>query len=294
MYIGSHVSMKGKEMFIGSVNEASSYGSTAMMIYTGAPQNTRRKELSELKIEEGTKLRLENQIMAPVVHAPYIVNLANDKDKEKQQFAIDFLAKEMERAAALGAEHVCLHPGSHVGLGVEKGIENIVYGLNQVLTSDEGPKIALETMAGKGTELGRNFDELAQMIAGVNHPERISITLDTCHLNDAGYDVKNHFSDVLAEFDDKIGIDKIGVVHVNDSKNELGAGKDRHENIGFGTIGFDALYEVVHEPRFAHLPKILETPYVGKDKKTAIAPYKKEIEMLKSGNFDANWRDKYQ
>lgn len=291
MLIGSHVSMKGKEMFQGSVEEALSYGSTALMIYTGAPQNTWRKEIAQLKIAEGQAILQESDIQEVVIHAPYIINLANNKDEAKYQFAIDFLRQEVERATAFGAKHLCLHPGSHVGLGVEQGIENIVYGLNQVLTEEEGICISLEAMAGKGTEIGRSFEELAQIIAGVKQDQRLSVTLDTCHLNDAGYDVAQNWEGVVQEFAEKIGLERLGVIHLNDSKNPLGAHKDRHENIGFGHIGFDSLYQVAQDERLANVPKILETPYVGTDKKTQRAPYGKEIAMLQAGKFDEHWRD---
>lgn len=292
MLIGSHVSMKGKEMLLGAAKEAHSYGANTFMIYTGAPQNTRRKAIEDLQIAAGHQFMEEHDLHEIVVHAPYIINLANNKDEDKYQFAISFLTEELQRAKAIGANHVCLHPGSHVGLGVDKGIENIINGLNQVFNNvEDGPKIALETMAGKGTEIGRSFDELSQIIQGVNQSERLSLTIDTCHLNDAGYDIKNHFEDVMAELDEKIGLDRIGVAHINDSKNELGAHKDRHENIGFGTIGFDALNHIVHSPQLKNVPKILETPYLARNTQAAMAPYQQEIEMFKNEKFNSHWRE---
>lgn len=289
MLIGSHVSMKGKAMLLGAAKEASSYDENVFMIYTGAPQNTRRRPIEELNIEQGQAFMNEHGLQEVIVHAPYIINLANNKDEDKYQFTIDFLKDEVKRAAAVGAKQICLHPGSHVGLGVEAGIENIIYGLNEVLVEDEGPCIALETMAGKGTEIGRNFGELAAIIDGVKQNHRITVTIDTCHLNDAGYDVKHDFTGVMREFDEKIGLEKIQVAHINDSKNPLGSHKDRHENIGFGTIGFEALNSIVHDDILANIPKILETPFINKE----IAPYKKEIAMLQAEAFDAHWRDEY-
>ena len=289
MIIGSHVSMKGKEMLLGAAKEAHAYGESAFMIYTGAPQNTRRRPIAEMKIEEGQAFMQENGIETLVVHAPYIINLANNKDEDKYRFTIDFLKEEVQRAQAVGAKQICLHPGSHVGLGVECGIENIVNGLNEVLVDEEGPCIALETMAGKGTEIGRNFDELAQIIQGVKNNQRVTVTIDTCHLNDAGYDVKHHFDEVMQEFDQKIGLHKIKVAHINDSKNPLDSHKDRHENIGFGSIGFEAIDYIVHHDLLASVPKILETPFINKTK----APYKEEIQMLKTHQFDENWRTPY-
>ena len=161
-----------------------------------------------------------------------------------------------------------------------------------MLTHDHDVRIALETMAGKGTEIGRSFEELARIIDGVTHNDRLSICFDTCHTHDAGYNIKNDFDGVLNEFDKIIGIDRIKVVHVNDSKNEQGAHKDRHENIGFGYIGFDALNNVVHHEAFKDIPKILETPYVGEDKKNKKPPYRFEIEMLKSQIFDPKLKGK--
>lgn len=285
MLLGSHVSMSGKEMLLGSSKEAASYGANTFMIYTGAPQNTRRKPIDELNIEAGLQHMKENGMSNIVVHAPYIINLGNTTKPETFALGVDFLQKEVERTAALGATQIVLHPGAHVGAGVDAGISRIVEGLNEVLTQDFPVQIALETMAGKGTECGRTFDELAQIIDRVVNNERLSICMDTCHIHDAGYDIVNDFDGVLNEFDQLIGLDRLKVLHINDSKNIRGAAKDRHENIGFGEIGFDALQYVVHHPQLLHIPKILETPFVGLDAKTKQAPYKIEIEMLRSKSF---------
>src|SRR5690625_362344 len=286
MKIGSHVSMSGKKMLLGSSEEAASYGANTFMIYTGAPQNTRRKPIEELNIPAGTEHMQEHDMSDIVVHAPYIINIANTVKQATFEIGTSFLRSELDRTAAIGAKQIVLHPGAHVGAGVDKGIDRIIEGLNEVLTNDESVQIALETMAGKGTEIGRSFDELARIIDGVTHNENLSICLDTCHIHDAGYDVVNDFDGVLNEFDHIIGLDRLKVVHVNDSKNERGAGKDRHENIGFGHIGFDALHYIVHHSEFKELPKILESPYVGEDKKNKKPPYKFEIDMLKNGVFD--------
>lgn len=286
LLIGSHVSFAGKDMFVGAVNEALSYQATTMMVYTGAPQNTRRKKIEEMKIAEGQQLMKANGLTTVVVHAPYIINLGNTIKPEMFPFAIQFLKEEIERAEALGATQMTLHPGAHVGAGEEAGIKRIIEGLNEVLTKEQRVQIALETMAGKGTELGKTFEELAQIIDGVQLNEKLSVTFDTCHTNDAGYDVAHQFDEVLNTFDKIIGIDRLKVLHVNDSKNPQGSHKDRHANIGFGTIGFDTLHAIVHHPQLQQVPKILETPYVGKDKKTAYAPYGKEIAMLRQGQFD--------
>ena len=291
--IGSHVGMSGKEMFLGSVKEAVSYGANTFMIYTGAPQNTKRKEISELNIEAGQAYMKEHGIEEFVVHAPYIINLANSVKPETFELATEFLAKEIDRTYALGSKVLVLHPGAHVGEGVDKGIEQIVKGLNEVLTADTPVQIALETMAGKGTEVGRNFEELQRIYDGVIHNEKLRVCFDTCHTNDSGYNLVENVEEVFEKFDKAIGKDQIAVFHINDSKNQLGAGKDRHENIGFGAIGFDTIYRIVHHPDFLNVPKILETPYIKiPDSKKSLAPYRYEIEMLKSGKFDENVRER--
>lgn len=292
LLLGSHVSMSGKKMLLGAAEEAAGYGSTTFMIYTGAPQNTRRKPIEDLNIEAGQAFMAEHQLSNIVVHAPYIINLGNTIKPENFGFAVNFLRAEIQRAQALGATQITLHPGAHVGAGVEAGLKQIIKGLNEVLERDQIPQIALETMAGKGTELGRTFEELATIIAGVTFNEKLSVTLDTCHTNDAGYNIREDFDGVLNEFDKIIGLDRLKVVHVNDSKNPQGSHKDRHANLGFGTIGFDALNQVVHHPQLAQLPKILETPYVGEDKKNKRAPYGFEITMLKNQVFEADLLDK--
>ncbi|WP_090081116.1 deoxyribonuclease IV [Lentibacillus persicus] len=290
--IGSHVSMSGKKMLQGSSEQAVSYDSNVFMIYTGAPQNTRRKSIDELNIEAGKAHMKENGIVDLVVHAPYIINIGNTTKPETFELGVDFLRNEIDRTAALGSNQIVLHPGSHVGAGADKGIEKIIEGLNEVLDKNQDVQIALETMAGKGSEIGRTFDELAQIIDGVTHNEKLSVCLDTCHVHDGGYDVVNDFDGILNEFDKIIGLDRIKVVHVNDSKNERGAHKDRHENIGFGHIGFEALHYVINHPQLQEQPKILETPFVGEDKKNKKPPYKFEIEMIKNGEFDNDLKEK--
>ena len=292
MLIGSHVSMSGKKMLLGAAEEAASYGASTFMIYTGAPQNTRRKPIEELNIEAGSAFMKEAGLGHIVVHAPYIINLGNTIKPENFGFAVNFLKEEISRAQALGATQITLHPGAHVGAGVDAGLQQIIKGLNEVLAADQIPQIALETMAGKGTELGRTFEELAVIINGVTLNDKLSVTLDTCHTHDGGYNIKEDFDGVLNEFDHIIGLDRLKVVHVNDSKNPQGAHKDRHANIGFGEIGFDALNYVVHHPQLQNLPKILETPYVGEDKKNKRAPYGFEIAMLKSQAFDPDLLNK--
>ena len=281
--LGCHVGMAGKDMFLASAREAASYGANVFMLYTGAPQNTRRKEISELNIDAGWEYAHEHGINEIVVHAPYIINLANTVKPETYELAVEFLEKEIVRTAAMKSRILVLHPGSHVNAGEQAGIAQIVKGLNTVLNqNDDDVFIALETMAGKGSEIGRSFEELKAIYDGVDRKERLRVCFDTCHVNDAGYDIVNHYDEVFAEFDRVIGLEQIAVFHVNDSLNPLGAHKDRHANIGKGTIGYDTLHRLVHDETFVNVPKILETPWLceeGSAKKT-IPPYKEEIEWL--------------
>ncbi|MBN2696892.1 MAG: deoxyribonuclease IV [Bacilli bacterium] len=291
MILGSHVSLGGTDQFLGSVEEAIAYGANALMVYTGAPQNTIRKPILELKIPEAHGKMAVNGIMLDniIVHAPYIVNLANP-DLEKREFAIDFLSEEVRRTEALGSRILVLHPGAHLNQGVEKGIELIIQGVNAIIsnTPSSHVRIALEGMAGKGTEVGRNFAELAAIISGIKDKSRVGVCFDTCHSHDAGYRVKDDIDQVLTEFDAVIGLDKLLCVHVNDSKNPLGAHKDRHSNIGFGELGFATIDKVVHHELLVNIPKILETPYVKSEKypNKSYPPYKREIEMIKARKFD--------
>ena len=293
MLIGSHVGMKGKDMFLGSVKEALSYGANTFMVYTGAPQNTRRKKIEELRIEEGTQLMKENGMDTFVVHAPYIINLANTTNLETFELAVEFLEVEVERTKAMGSHTLVLHPGSHVGAGLDKGIDRIIEGLNKVMYKDMPVQIALETMAGKGSEIGREFEELKRIYDGVKYPENLRVCFDTCHVSDSGLDLTEGFDTVIDKFDQALGKDQIAVFHINDSKNPVGAGKDRHENLGFGTIGFETLNYIVHHKDFENVPKILETPYIKtEDGKKSYPPYKYEIEMLRTETFDPQMKEK--
>lgn len=285
--IGSHVGMSGKDMFLNSVKEAVSYDANTFMLYTGAPQNTRRKDISELNIEAGTLYMKEHGIEEFVVHAPYIINLANTVKPETFTLAVDFLRLEIERTTAMGSNILILHPGSHVGAGTDVGIKQIVNGLNQVLTKDTNCMIALETMAGKGSEIGCTFEELAAIYDGVTYNEKLRVCFDTCHTHDAGYNVKEDFDGVIHNFDKVLGKDQIAVFHINDSKNPCNAHKDRHANIGDGYIGFEALNYVVHHKDFENVPKILETPYI-KDPENpdkSLPPYKEEIARFRSASI---------
>lgn len=291
LIIGSHVSYTNKDGLLGSVNETLKYNANTFMFYTGAPQNTIRSKIDINNVKEAQKLMIENNIDINnvIVHAPYIVNLANNKDEDKYNFAINFLKEELKRTEELGIKKIVLHPGSHVGLGRKEGITNIINGLNKVLKDKEGPIICLETMAGKGTELGITFEELNQIIKGVTNKNRIMVCLDTCHIHDAGYDL-NNFDKVLEDFDKKIGLNKLGCIHINDSKNQKGSHKDRHQNIGFGLVGFDNLIKIIYHDKLKEVPKILETPYVKENPKDKISfpPYKEEIQMIRNKVFNQN------
>lgn len=292
--IGSHVGMSGKEMFLGSAKEAVSYGANTFMVYTGAPQNTKRKDIRELRIDEGWNYMREHGIDEIVIHAPYIINMANTIKPETFELAVDFMNLELNRAEAMGSRILIVHPGAHVGAGAEAGIAKIAEALNEVLDRDARVYVALETMAGKGSEIGRSFEELAQIYDKVTFNDKLRVCFDTCHTSDAGYDIINDFDGVMEKFDRILGKEQIAVFHINDSKNVPGAGKDRHENIGFGHIGFEALNRIVHHKDFENIPKILETPYVSdaSQPKKSWAPYRMEIEMLRQGVFDPTLKEK--
>ena len=285
LIIGSHVSFNKNEQLLGSVNEALSYNANALMLYTGAPQNTTRNPINlELK-EKAYELIKKNNLQI-IVHAPYIINMANDKNFD---FNVQFLKDEIKRVEELGLETLVIHPGSHVNLGIEKGIKNIINTLNQSITSEQKVIVCLETMAGKGSELGTDFEQLSQIINNIELKDKIGLCLDTCHLNDAGYDISD-FDKILDEIALKIGLDKVKCVHINDSKNIIGAHKDRHENIGLGTIGFENLINIIYNERLKDVPKILETPYVINPctNKKEYPPYKFEIEMIKNKKMNKN------
>jgi len=286
LIIGSHVGFNKNDQLLGSLKEALGYGANTFMFYTGAPQNTNRGPIVDGLTLQAMELMKENNIdySKVVVHAPYIINLANG-DVDKFTFSIRFLREEVIRCEMLGIKYMVLHPGSHVGQGVDTGINNIIRGLNEVLV-DSNVTILLETMAGKGTEIGRDFSEISRIISGIEKKDLIGVCLDTCHLNDAGYDVSD-FDSLLDKFDREVGLSYVKCIHINDSKNIMGAHKDRHENFGFGTIGFDNLIKIVYNPRLESIPKILETPYIGEK-----APYKEEIEMIRNKRFDNELKEK--
>lgn len=284
MIIGSHVHFKTKQI-LDSVKEAVQYNANTFMFYTGAPQNTIRSSIKKEYLEDAKKIMKENNIDINnvICHAPYIINLANNLDEHKYEFSKEFLRKEIDRCEELEVKYLVLHPGSSVKIDRNIAIDNIIRAINDITKEDDKCTILLETMAGKGTEIGCNLEEIAYIVKNVKN--KIGVCLDTCHLNDSGINI-NNFDDYLDEFEKQVGIDKIKCIHVNDSKNEINTHKDRHENFGFGTIGFDALMKVINNPKLKDVPKILETPYI-EDK----PPYKFEIEMIKEGKFNPNLKD---
>ncbi len=277
MIIGSHVQMKADQYLEGAVKEALSYGANALMLYTGAPQNTRRVDVNKMHIQEAHELLKGHDIPLDriIVHAPYIINPANSVKSEVGELAVSFLQQEAIRTKAIGAKYMVLHPGSYTTTDLQTGISTTINHLNETQIPND-VVICLETMAGKGSEIGYQFEQLEQILSNLKQKDNYGVCLDTCHISDAGYDVSN-FDSVLDEFDHVIGLKHLHVIHLNDSKNPRGARKDRHENIGKGTIGLETLKVIANNPRVSHIPKILETPYIdGKP------PYKEEIELLKN------------
>ena len=287
LIIGSHVGFNSKDQLLGSLNQALSYNANTFMFYTGAPQNTARSKIDDKVTKEAIEKMKNNNIQLEniIVHAPYIINLANNKEDDKYDFSIRFLKEEIKRCSEIGIKYLVLHPGSHVGLGEKIGLDSIIYAINQANKTNESVIILLETMAGKGTELGVNFNQLKTIIDGLDDKSKIGVCMDTCHLNDAGYDVSN-FDKILNEFDSTIGLQYLHCIHINDSKNPIGSHKDRHENIGYGTIGFTNLINIIYNKRLDDIPKILETPWIGE-----YAPYKEEIEMIRNKTFNDKLKD---
>ena len=283
MIIGSHVSF-GKDQLLGSAKMAASYGANTFMFYTGAPQNTIRADINADLIDKAKYFMQENNIDINnvICHAPYIINLANKEKVESWNFSIAFLKNEISRITKMGINYIVVHPGNALKLDKMEALANISEAINYIIDENTLPMILLETMAGKGSECGINLYELKEIYNNINLKDKVGFCLDTCHLNDSGVDIAK-FDDYLIEFDNEIGIDKIKCIHINDSKNIIGAHKDRHANIGFGTIGFDNLINVIYNPKLKDVPKILETPYIND-----YPPYKFEIDMIMSKKFNAN------
>jgi len=274
--------MAAPDYVLGSVREALSYDASALMIYTGAPQNTIRIPVDRLKADQARQQweQAGFEMDAMIVHAPYIINLANTVNLETYNLGVKVLAGEIERTRQIGARYVVLHPGASLTASPEQGLSQVAKGLDEVLDGRDDVCVCLETMAGKGSEVGTSFEQLASIISRTSHGADLGICLDTCHISDAGYDLADA-DGILDNFDRILGLDRLKVVHVNDSKNPQGAHKDRHANIGQGQIGFEKINAFVHNPRLKDKIFILETPYIG-----GHAPYGYEIKMLREGRYE--------
>ncbi len=288
LYIGSHTSFLKDKGLLGVVEESLSYNSNIFMFYTGSNQSTLRFPIDKELTAKAHALMIENNIDKTkcIVHAPFIINLANNSSEEKYNFYIDFLRKELNRCIELDIRNLVLHPGSFTTLNRELGIENIAKGLNIALKDIEGVNLLLEYMSGKGTEVGSSINDLKGIIDLLDKDiyEKVFVCLDTCHINDSGVDIGG-FDKFLDEFDSKIGLNKVKCIHINDSYNSVGSHKDRHANLGYGTIGFDKLINVIYNKRLDNIPKILETPWINRNEKNTYAPYKIEIEMIRNKKF---------
>ena len=289
-YIGCHLS--ASDGFLAMGKTALSIGANTFQFFTRNPRGSKAKAIDPADVAAFLALAVENGFGTLVAHAPYTINPCS-KDEHTREFARMTLADDLRRMEHIPGNVYNFHPGSHTGQGAEVGIEQIADALNQTLTPEQTTTVLLETMAGKGSELGRSFEELAAIYDGVVYSDKLRVCFDTCHTHDSGYDIRGNFDGVIDEFDHLIGKDQIAVFHINDSKNVCGAKKDRHANLGTGEIGFDALSYIVHHPDFEQIPKILETPYIPsptKEKKS-YAPYKYEIAMLRASQFDKNFPD---
>lgn len=268
--IGCHLSIsKGYENM---GNEALKINANTFQFFTRNPRGGKIKDLNENDINKLLSLMQENKFAKILAHAPYTMNLCSDKE-DIRDFAKNMMKEDLERMEYLPGNMYNFHPGSHVGQGTEKGIEYIVKALNEVLTENQTTTVLLETMAGKGTEIGRSFEELKKIMDKVYLKDKLGVCLDTCHINDAGYDVSN-MDKVLEEFDKVIGLDYLKAIHLNDSMNEKGSHKDRHQKIGEGTIGIKNIEKIINNPILKKLPFYLETP-------NELDGYAKEIKLLR-------------
>lgn len=269
--IGCHLSTtKG---FYNMGKEALSIGANTFQFFTRNPRGGKAKDIDEDDVKKLLKLMEENNFSKILAHAPYTLN-ACSKDESTRSFALEMMKDDLRRMEFLPDNLYNFHPGSHVKQGIEIGIEYISELLNKVLTKEQTTKVLLETMAGKGTEIGRNFEEIAQIINKVELKEHVGVCLDTCHVYDAGYDIVNNLDNVLDEFDKIIGLNRLHAIHLNDSKNPFNSHKDRHEKIGKGTIGFEAIEKIINHPKLQGIPFFLETP-------NELEGYAKEIQLLK-------------
>ena len=268
MIIGTHMSV-AKGIAAAAENTVKMQADT-MQIFSRNPRGSGYRDYEEKEIERFQEIRRTGGLGPILAHAPYTMNLASDKDKV-YEFACMVLREDVAKMDRLGIENLVFHPGSHTGIGVEKGIANIIRGLDQAITGEEKITVLLETMSGKGTEIGERFEELRAIRDGAAHPERIGICLDTCHVFAAGYDIVHDLDGVLQEFDEILGLELLKAVHLNDSMMPFGSRKDRHAVTGEGEIGMEALMQIVAHPRLRHLPFYLETPLDDAGHKAEIA-----------------------
>ncbi|WFD09568.1 deoxyribonuclease IV [Tepidibacter hydrothermalis] len=271
LVIGPHISIaKG---YSKAINAALDIGANTFQFFTRNPRGGNAKEFNEKDIAEFQRIRKKNNFGAMLAHAPYTMNLGGKKD-DVYEFGRRIFKEDIKRMDELEIEYMCFHPGSHVGGGIEFGIDRITNALNESLTEDQNVIILLETMSGKGTEIGHDFEHIKSIIDKINYKDKIGVCLDTCHIFSAGYDIVNDLDGVLDEFDKIIGLDKLKVIHFNDSMMPFKSNKDRHAGIGEGEIGFKALMEFMTHEKLKHLPFFLETPYDDEG-------HKKEIEMIR-------------
>lgn len=270
--IGCHLSTtKG---FYNMGKEALSIGANTFQFFTRNPRGGKAKDIDENDIKKLIDLMEENKFSKILAHAPYTLN-ACSKDESTRQFALEMMEDDLKRMEYLPNNLYNFHPGSHVKQGTEVGIEFIAELLNKVLKKEQTTKVLLETMAGKGTEVGRNFEEIAEIISRVELKEHMGVCLDTCHVYDAGYDIVNDLDNVLEQFDKIIGLDRLYAIHLNDSKNPFNSHKDRHEKIGEGSLGLEAIKRIINHPKLKNIPFFLETP-------NELDGYAKEIEILRN------------
>lgn len=269
--IGCHLSTtKG---FYNMGKEALSIGANTFQFFTRNPRGGKAKDIDENDVEKLIALMQENNFSKILAHAPYTLN-ACSKDESTREFALQMMEDDLKRMEYLPGNLYNFHPGSHVKQGTEIGIEFIAELLNKVLKKEQTTKVLLETMAGKGTEVGRSFEEIAEIISRVELKEHMGVCLDTCHVYDAGYDIVNDLDKVLEEFDKIIGLDRLYAIHLNDSKNPFASHKDRHEKIGEGSIGLEAVTRIINHPKLRNIPFFLETP-------NELDGYAKEISILR-------------
>lgn len=269
--IGCHLS--ASKGYAHMVKEILNIGGNTFQFFTRNPRGGIVKDIDLKDVEEYKKLSKQNGIEVVLAHAPYTINICS-ADEKIRRFGIDTMKDDLKRLDMISNSMYNFHPGSHVGQGADVGIELIIKGLNEIIRPEQSTLVLLETMAGKGSEIGRTFDEIKKIISGVSLKEKIGVCIDTCHVYDSGYDIVNDLDGVLNEFDRVIGIEKLKAIHINDTKNPFQSHKDRHEKIGQGYIGTDAFEKIINNPRIKELPFYLETP-------NELDGYAVEIEMLK-------------